>query len=177
MAEVLRVFDEPVVVNGMPYTAQVAGRQNGHMWEGWLEFAAVDGSDVRRTRRETTQPDREALAYWAGGLSGTYLEGAMARTFDAVATRKAEMPWPLFESPAPTPPPTGNMIATERAVLDPFSIGAKGEVLLRQELSALRGWHLRNIIRAYDIPFGGRDLERLTEPELIELIVAAVQPA
>src|SRR6266508_943148 len=30
---------------------------------GWLEFAAVDGGDVQRTRQETTQPDRDQVLY------------------------------------------------------------------------------------------------------------------
>ena len=61
MADVVRVFDDPVLLDGVPYSAQVCGRANGHLWEGWIEFAEVDGSDVRRTSRETTQPDRDAL--------------------------------------------------------------------------------------------------------------------
>ena len=47
-------------------------------WEGWLEFRGWAG-DVRRTERETTQPSREALRYWASGLEHVYLEGALAR--------------------------------------------------------------------------------------------------
>jgi hypothetical protein len=73
------VFGEPLFLDGHPYSAQVAGRQAGNVWEGWIEFAAADGSDVRRSPRETTQPDREALEYWATGLSPTYLEGAFRR--------------------------------------------------------------------------------------------------
>jgi hypothetical protein len=80
MAQVVRVIDDVILLDGVPYSAQVCGRPNGHLWEGWIEFIAADGSDVRRTPRETTQPDRDALMYWAQGLSMTYLEGAMART-------------------------------------------------------------------------------------------------
>jgi hypothetical protein len=73
MAEVVHVFEAPLLLNGKPFTAQVAGRPHGHMWEGWIEFVARDGSDAVCTPRETTQPDRAALIYWATGLSGTYL--------------------------------------------------------------------------------------------------------
>ena len=176
MAEVVHVFDAPVFLDGIPYTAQVAGRQAGHIWEGWLEFAAVDGADVRRSPRETTQPDREALAYWATGLSGTYLEGAFRRALEPpvrVATKP--IPVALFESPAPNP--VADISAQDRAVLDPYSVGAKGEELLRRELGALRGWHLRNIVRAYRLADEVRDLQALTEAELVELIVARVQPS
>jgi hypothetical protein len=178
MAEVFRTFDDRLFLDGTAYRAQVCGRRNRHMWEGWIEFAAEDGSDVRRTSRETTQPDRDALAYWAEGLSGTYLEGALARTLTRLKVRRREQPQPYFAQPEASPivEPGGPTDVT-RAVLDPFSVAEKGEGLLRQELRALRGWHLRNIIRRYDLATPAADLETMTEPALVELIVAAVQPA
>lgn len=33
-----------------------------------------------RTARETTQPNRDAIAYWAAGIEPIYLEGALKRT-------------------------------------------------------------------------------------------------
>jgi hypothetical protein len=157
------------------------------MWDGWLEFIASEGHDVHRSGRETTQPDRAALEYWAGGLSGTYLEGAFGRALQPRSTRvPAVLAHPHFDAPAPprmapadvarphvaegSPRPVG------RAVLDPFSVGAKGEDLLRRELGALRHWHLCNIARAYELVDRSMDLEALREPELVDLIVAAVQP-
>jgi hypothetical protein len=175
MAEVIHVFDNPVTLDSVPYIAQVVGRPAGHIWEGWIEFAAVDGSDVRRTPRETTQPDRDALIYWASGLSPTYLEGAIQRTLPRPAVPVPEPRFPLFDSPAP--PRRAEVGDTDRAVLDPFSVGAKGEELLRRELGALAAWHLRNIVRGYDLADPSVDLERLSQAELIELIVGAVQPA
>lgn len=50
------------------------------MWEGWLEFQPLDGGQPLRTGRETTQPNRDALAYWASGLEPIYFEGAFERT-------------------------------------------------------------------------------------------------
>lgn len=173
MAEVVHVFEDQVFLDGEPYTAQVVGRPDGHIWEGWIEFAARDGSDAMRTPRETTQPDRAALIYWATGLSGTYLEGALRRALDPPAPRVVlPRPEPLFEAPAPNP--AADIFAADRAVLDPFSVGAKGEDLLRSELGALRGWHLRNIVRAYHLAADDVDLEAMREPALIELIVSAV---
>jgi hypothetical protein len=67
--------------DGRLYTAQVFGaaRADG-TWEGWLEFRPGGGSgQVLRTDRETTQPDRDALAYWASGLEPLYFDGALAR--------------------------------------------------------------------------------------------------
>ena len=49
-------------------------------WEGWIEFHPEgDSGPVLRTGQETSQPDREALAYWASGLERVYFEGALAR--------------------------------------------------------------------------------------------------
>lgn len=178
MAEVVRVFDDPVFLDGVPYSAQVCGRPNGHIWEGWIEFAATDGSDVRRTSRETTQPDRDALVYWSQGLSGTYLEGALARTLTHIKIRTRPMPRSYFEEPGESLT-VENEGPTEvnRAVLDPFAVGAKGEDLLRRELSALRAWHLRNIIRSYDLVKPSVDVESMTPSQLIDVILAAVEPA
>jgi hypothetical protein len=175
MAEIVHVFEDPVLLDGSPYEARVAGRPDGHIWEGWIEFVAHDGGDALRTPRETTQPDRAALVYWATGLSGTYLEGALRRALQPPAQRVASpLPEPLFEAPAPNP--AADIFAADRAVLDPFSVGAKGEDLLRRELGALRDWHLRNIVRAYRLADPTVDLEAMTEPELVELIVSRVQP-
>ncbi len=81
MAELIQTYydftgDPP----GAGYTAHVMGeeREDG-MWEGWIEFLGWAG-EVRRTGRETTQPNREALVYWASGLEPVYLEGALARS-------------------------------------------------------------------------------------------------
>jgi hypothetical protein len=176
MAEVVHVFDDAVVRNGVPYTVQVTGRPDGHIWEGWIEFAAADGSAVHRTPRETTQPDRAALVYWASGLSSTYLEGALLRALNPAPSRiVAPRAEPLFEAPAPNP--AADIFSPDRAVLDPFSVGAKGEDLLRRELGALRGWHLRNIVRAYRLADAAADLEAMNEPALVALIVDAVQAA
>ena len=67
--------------DGQFYTAQVYGeRRADGTWEGWLEFLPASGSgQILRTGRETTQPDRDALAYWASGLETLYFDGALAR--------------------------------------------------------------------------------------------------
>jgi hypothetical protein len=48
-------------------------------YSGRLLFFPVGGGRVLSTGVETTQSDAPALVYWASGLSGTYLEGALAR--------------------------------------------------------------------------------------------------
>ena len=71
---------------GATYEARIyAEPERGGTWKGWLEFHPVGdgpgsaGARVLRTDRETTQPNREAVDYWAGGLQPVYLEGAVRR--------------------------------------------------------------------------------------------------
>ena len=81
MAELIQTYLD---IEGGNYNAYVMGEERADgTWEGWIEFSGWAG-DERRTERETTQPSREALAYWASGLEPVYLEGALAR-----ASRKA----------------------------------------------------------------------------------------
>jgi hypothetical protein len=68
--------------DGRQYRARVFGeRRSDGTWMGWLEFVPVGSSDGKalRTGQETSQPDRQAVEYWAGGLEPVYLEGALAR--------------------------------------------------------------------------------------------------
>ena len=66
--------------NGRNYDVHILGcaRDDG-TWAGWIEFVAEDGADRLRTGQETSQPNRDALAYWASGLEDVYFEGALAR--------------------------------------------------------------------------------------------------
>ncbi|MGH7507754.1 MAG: hypothetical protein ACRELX_19025, partial [Longimicrobiales bacterium] len=84
MAEVFYSFESPVSgPDGLAYTARACGREtdNGR-WEGWIEFLPADGGRPLRTRRETTQPNRADLDYWASGIRATYLEGALQRALE-----------------------------------------------------------------------------------------------
>jgi hypothetical protein len=69
--------------SGVSYFVEACGAttQSGS-WEGWLEFYPL-GSEkpVLRTERETTQPNRKALEYWATGLEPIYFEGAFERAY------------------------------------------------------------------------------------------------
>jgi len=67
--------------NGVAYKVYAYGepRADG-IWEGWLEFKPSDITQpILRTNRETTQPNKAALEYWASGLEPLYLEGAFVR--------------------------------------------------------------------------------------------------
>ena len=81
MAEVLVKFDVPVTdPSGLRYFPQAMGRErNDGLWEGWIEFVGADGGRSIESGRETTQPNRSDLAYWAQGLTLAYLQGALGR--------------------------------------------------------------------------------------------------
>jgi hypothetical protein len=82
MPELIHQFADQIKgQDGIIYTVSAHGEASaGGTWEGWLEFHPMGVADrVLRTDRETTQPGREALAYWASGLEPIYLDGAFAR--------------------------------------------------------------------------------------------------
>jgi hypothetical protein len=129
--ETLVVFDEPVESDtGVRYVARVLGAPTPlGQWEGRLLFEPVLGGGSLTTDRETTQPNRTDLEYWAGGLSRVYLQGALARALGHEVHAAV--------APLPT------------AVLDPFAVYAQGEQILRQQLHALSLDQLRGIVRAH----------------------------
>lgn len=106
MAEVLLEL-EPVLTDsaGTVYTARACGREvDGGRWEGWIELLPSDGSPVLRSQRETTQPNRQDVDYWAGGLTAVFLEGALERTLEPRKPVYDPPPpgRPAYEGPAPT---------------------------------------------------------------------------
>ena len=68
----------PLTADGRQWKVRIEGmpRTDG-TWAGRIVFA--DGATTRVTERETSQPNREALEYWASGLEAVYLEGALGR--------------------------------------------------------------------------------------------------
>lgn len=76
--------------DGTEYRAITYGesRPDG-TWSGWIEFVPTDGQGpALSTGQETSQPDRRAVEYWAGGLERVYLEGALARAQRAAFTTR-----------------------------------------------------------------------------------------
>lgn len=82
MPERIHVFSSEVAADtGTRYRASVWGEQREDgTWFGWLELAPGNGEHPSLlTGRETTQPNRRALEYWATGIEPVYLEGALDR--------------------------------------------------------------------------------------------------
>lgn len=105
MAEVLVEYQTTVkAADGRRFVPSACGRPAGHVWEGWIEFVPLDGSAVPlRTGRETEQPNRDDLMYWAEGLTQVYLEGALVRAVGGTVHVEREVPRTAhFDGPAPT---------------------------------------------------------------------------
>ena len=87
MAEVLVTFTTPTrAKDGDLYYARVLGRKrHDGLYEGWLEFMLAGSDEVILTQRETEQPNRTDLKYWAEGLTAVYLEGALERALHPTA--------------------------------------------------------------------------------------------
>ena len=170
MAEVLVDFDSEF--NGPDhrlYKAQACSRERPDgLWDAWLEFAPLDGSHVIQTGRETTQPNRETVLYWATGLTTTYIEGALERTLAPPLPNLSDREvraTPAYEAPAPP---------AAKPVLDPFHVYAEGEAVLRGQLNALDESQLRTIARAYGIA-NAKQLDVANRGELISLIMLAAE--
>jgi hypothetical protein len=180
MAEVLRSFTEPIRDAGGSYHARVVGRAaDDGMWEGWLEFVSETGVDPEPlvTPVESRQPEREHLVYWASGLSVIYAEGALRRAKSPVVVRTRIVETPLSQAPA-------EKVVTRTAreappgaypILDPFEVGGRSLDILAQELGALGRGRLLNIIAAYHLNPAHDDLSTLSEQQLIQWIVTAVE--
>lgn len=150
MSEVLVRFTELVRgSDGREYQPQACGMlAPDGLWQGWIEFLSPAGAV--RTERETSQPNRADLMYWAQGLTHTYLEGALTR---ALGGRVTVMPpeirvAPVFDGPAP-PPSRQSTATVPHAILDPFAVYVQGEHVLRRQLLALSSDQLSNVIVAY----------------------------
>ncbi|HEX6902843.1 MAG TPA: hypothetical protein VF789_24220 [Thermoanaerobaculia bacterium] len=67
--------------DGAVYAPRTFGeRRDDGTWQGWIEFHPLElGKRVLTTGRETSQPNRNALEYWATGLEPIYFEGAFER--------------------------------------------------------------------------------------------------
>jgi len=171
MAELLYPFEPPIRGrDGREYHARVHGRASETgLWEGWIEFEPVGGGERIETGRETTQPNRTDLVYWATGLRTTYLEGALERALGGLASGTvADRP---LESIRPEP----RVPAEPRPVLDPFAVYAEGPHILRQQLNAISAAQLRVIARTYGLAPDPDRLELLGKSELAALIADAVE--
>jgi hypothetical protein len=182
MADMFMEFEATIRdESGREYVAQACGREclDGH-WEGWLEFVPLDGGEVIRSARETTQPNRVDTEYWATGLTPIYLEGALRRALAPVeiVERVVDMR-PAYDEPAQprrVVSVSGTRLPRARPVLNPFQVYEQGEDILRGQLAALDAPRLRDLIRAYALADGDAgELMRVSEAELADRIIVGVR--
>ena len=78
MWETVVELPTPFVQGGTTWRVSIQGmaRADG-TWAGRIVFTGP--AESRQTSQETSQPNREAVEYWATGLEKVFLEGAFAR--------------------------------------------------------------------------------------------------
>ena len=181
MAEILVKFDEPIAApGGKTYFAQAVGKEvDGGLWDGWLEFQSVeDALDALASGRETTQPNRKNIEYWAQGLTKVYLEGALDRAISLAEPTRERAPvesepsrFPEPASRSSTPYPSRPSL-TPRPILDAFKVYSQGEEVLRRELYALSRDHVETIAAANGIAIhGSGGIKAASKEDLIGAIV------
>jgi hypothetical protein len=153
MSEVLVVFDAQITSpDGRHWTAQACGGiAEDRLWEGWVEFLPSEAGELPiRTPRETEQPNRDDLMYWAQGLTAVYLDGALERALKAhgLTLRRTAVAHAAFESPALSGH-ASNERPMQHAVLNPFDVYQQGEDVLIAQLGALNTPRLRDLAVAY----------------------------
>jgi hypothetical protein len=178
MAEVLVAFTTTVSSDdGRHFEPRACGRATTDgMFEGWIEFAPAGnpGTPVR-TPRETMQPNRADLLYWATGLTQTYLDGALRRALAEPGVIETERAVPaLFDGPAPNRVSPARGTRAPHPVLNPYDVYQQGESVLVAELGALDTGHLRDIVVGYGFA-PHESAERAGAGELTRMIVDAVR--
>jgi hypothetical protein len=178
MPEVLVEYESMVAgEDDRRWSAHVCGRRStGNMWEGWIEFVPEDrkGRPIR-SRRETTQPSRDDLHYWATGLTPVYLQGALTRALQPPIERpRARRTKPHFTGPAPSVAPDAPNAPSPHPILDPFDVYEQGEDILIRQLDALDTPRLRDIALAHEL-MRPREAQSATRLQLAAAIVDAAR--
>jgi hypothetical protein len=103
VAEALVTFTEPTKSSsGDLYYARAIGKATKDgLWEGWIEFVLAGSDETVTTARETSQPNRELLRYWAQGLTAVYLEGALQRALQPTPALRPSAESRVFVDSAP----------------------------------------------------------------------------
>jgi hypothetical protein len=177
MPEVLVEFDTVLLgADGTRWAPRVCGAvAPDGLWEGWVEFTPLnDTLDPVRTARETEQPKRGDLMYWAQGLTQAYLEGALDRALARVHVRPVRKPVaPRFDEAAARWRQPAD-VAIPRPVLNPFDVYLQGEDVLVRELSALDVGRVRDIAVAFGF-LSPSAASGKTRDELTPAIIAGVR--
>ena len=165
MDTLFQQFERPIADNsGDTFLVFVQGRSRPHdTWEGWLVFERQ--RDARRfsTPVETTQPDANAILYWASGLTDVYLQGALERALSvSIAPRSmAEAP-PLIGYGVDAVEQSRRLTLIERHVLALFQNIRLTRLLTERVLDQLPYAHA-DVVRAIEDLQQRRLVNRKTE--------------
>jgi len=146
------------------------------LWEGWIEFLPIGGGAQApiRSGRETEQPNRDGVLYWASGLTQVYLEGALARArAKPVTVVERQSAPPMFDGPRDSVQRI-TVSDSRRSVLDPFQVYQQGEDILVGQLGALDAARLRDIAVSYGF-VSSTDAQGANAAELTRIIVSGVR--
>ena len=102
--ELIRTYPNVVLeTDGREFACASYSKQRGDgRWEGRIVFFPLHGGPAVATDRETTQPRRTSLEYWADGLSPTFLQGALSRALRRGPDATPDVPPPFQEEAAAT---------------------------------------------------------------------------
>jgi hypothetical protein len=167
MDRLLQQFEQPVVDrDGEIYDVFLYGRSRpGDTWQGWLVFQRRMDFARFATAVETTQPNAEAVLYWATGLSNAYFEGALDRAKRPPQEIEVTpvVPLPLIDGWADKATRSERLADLERTILGYFRSRSLDRIPTEVLFNDLPHAHA-DVVRALeDMAKQGRLIERRTE--------------
>lgn len=163
MERLLQQFEAPVRDSaGALYNVYLYGLERpGDTWQSWLVFERA--SDGRRftTGVETTQPNAEAILYWATGLTDTYFDGALQRALQPQSPSRVAAP--AVEAAVDTETRRARIAEVERAVLSCFGRRQAVRMLTQAVFDELPYAHATVVRALEDLEKHGGLLLRRTE--------------
>ena len=164
--ELVQQFETPVTGrDNNTYIAYLYARLGSHKtWEGLLTFERTSDGKRFETAVETTQSTRDAVRYWAGGLTQSYFEGALERAMRTAPQPPAQpAPPPLVEFGSNANTRQARLADLERQILDMFRKRHQSR-LLAQELFDKLPHANADVVRALEaLEKQERSLVRRTE--------------
>ena len=165
MERLLQEFEQPVRdTGGILYRVYLYGRSRpADTWQGWLVFERTTDGQRFATDIETTQPNAEAVLYWATGLTDAYFDGALVRAMNPRTKDPSAVPMPAPIVSSDSETHRRRLAALERDVLDCFTRYRTRRLLTTALLAELPHAHA-DVVRALeDLEKQGGLLIRQTE--------------
>lgn len=148
MERLLQQFEGIITArDGETYVAYLYGRSRpADTWQGWLVFERVRDGQRFATDTETTQPNAQAIIYWATGLTDAYFDGALDRALRPSPQRPAV----AVTLPDNATTRSARLAAIENEILAVFRRHRVPTVLTQVVLDSLPHAHA-DVVRALEI--------------------------